>query len=78
MTVDIITPETSLFSGEAKSIVLPGIDGELGVLDKHAPLITSLKAGDVRITEANGNKQSIAVKGGTVEVINNTVTILAE
>ncbi len=43
MLLDIITPDSSLFSGEVSSIILPGIDGELGVLNNHGPLITALK-----------------------------------
>lgn len=78
MKVEIITPDHSLFNGEAKAVSMPGIDGDLGILDNHAPLITALKAGDVKVTTADGKDQMFALKGGTAEVLNNKVLILAE
>ena len=78
MHVEVITPEKQVFSGEAKVVSLPGSDGSLGLLDNHAPLITTLREGTVKVTEAGGQVHELAVKGGTVEVLNNKVTILAE
>ncbi len=77
MLVEIITPDRSLFKGEAISVTVPGVDGSLGFLNNHAPLITVLKAGDVKLKTANGN-EVFTVKGGVVEVSNNTVIVLAE
>ncbi len=77
MKVEIITPDKPLFKGEAKSVTVPGMDGSMGFLDNHAPLITVLKAGDVEVKTANGT-ETFAVKGGVVEVVNNTVVVLAE
>ncbi|MGB0423350.1 MAG: ATP synthase F1 subunit epsilon [Flavobacteriales bacterium] len=77
MTVEIITPESTLYEGEATSVQLPGSDGSLGILDKHAPLITTLKKGTLKLKTSNG-EQSFEVNGGTVEVNNNRVMILAE
>ncbi|MFZ1693297.1 MAG: ATP synthase F1 subunit epsilon [Flavobacteriales bacterium] len=77
MRVEIITPDTELFKGEASYVGVPGIDGGLGFLNNHAPLITVLRAGDVKVKTAEGEK-SFAVKGGVVEVMNNTVLVLAE
>jgi F-type H+-transporting ATPase subunit epsilon len=77
MTVEILTPDETLYAGEATYVGLPGADGSLGLLDHHAALITTLRAGDVLVR--NGKEESVfTVKGGTVEVLNNTVTILAE
>jgi F-type H+-transporting ATPase subunit epsilon len=76
MTVDILTPDESLFSGEATYVGLPGSDGSMGILDHHAPLITTLKAGDVVVRTSSG-EQTFSVNGGTVEVLQNKVTILA-
>ena len=76
MTIEILPPDESLFQGEATHVSLPGSDGRLGILDNHAPLITTLQAGDVVLRTATGN-QSFAVSGGTVEVASNKVTILA-
>jgi F-type H+-transporting ATPase subunit epsilon len=78
MNVEIITPEQSVFSGEVKSVVLPGSTGSFGILKNHAPIIATLKSGDVRVTDEKGTVQSFAIKGGTVEVSNNRVTVLAE
>ena len=76
MNVDIITPDENLYTGEASSIVVPGSDGSLGILDNHAPLISSLKEGQVKLTTEEGEK-SFDVKGGVIEVLNNKVIILA-
>lgn len=77
MQLDIITPDQNLFSGEAKSVVAPGTDGEIGILDNHAPLISSLKKGAVRVASSEGEK-TFDVNGGVLEVLNNKVIILAE
>ena len=76
MTVFILTPDATLFSGEATYVGLPGLDGSMGIMDRHAALITTLKAGEVLVRGAQG-EETFAVKGGTVEVLNNVVTILA-
>jgi len=78
MTVEILTPEKALFTGEAKLVSLPGSDGSLGILSNHAPLITTLKKGVVKVEDEKGNAQSFEVNGGTVEVLNNRMIILAE
>jgi F-type H+-transporting ATPase subunit epsilon len=78
MKVEIITPEATLFEGDGSFVFLPGSDGSLGVLNNHAPLISSLKKGVVRVKDNGGKEHRFEVKGGTVEVFNNKVTILAE
>ena len=78
MRVEILTPERSVFEGEAKAVSLPGTDGSLGILNNHAPLITTLTNGKVKLTMDNGSQEEFEVKGGTVEVLNNKVVILAE
>ncbi len=77
MRVEIITPDKELFKGEAHSVTVPGVDGSLGFLNNHAPLITVLKAGEVKVKTGSGT-ESFAVKGGVVEVSHNTVIVLAE
>ena len=76
MTVHILTPDATLFSGSATYVGLPGSDGSMGIMDRHAALITTLKEGEVLVRGAQG-EETFAVKGGTVEVLNNVVTILA-
>lgn len=77
MVVDIITPDKSLFSGEATAVTVPGTDGSLGILDKHAPLISALKQGKVKVTTSAG-EDFYDIAGGVVEVQQNKVIILAE
>lgn len=78
MQLDIITPDSNLFSGEVTSVVLPGIDGKLGILNNHAPLITSLQKGAVTITKTDGKTKNFETNGGVVEVLNNKIIVLAE
>lgn len=78
MKVEIITPEATLFEGEGTYVYLPGSDGSLGLLNHHAPLISSLKKGVVRVKDQAGKEHKFDVKGGTVEVFQNKVIILAE
>ena len=78
MKVEIITPDENLYSGEASSIVAPGIDGSLGILENHAPIITTLAKGQLKITESNGKDLTFDVNGGVLEVNNNKAIVLAE
>lgn len=77
MNVEILSPEAQIYKGEASYVGLPGTDGSLGILKDHAPLITTLRAGEVVLKTPDG-EQRFAVKGGSVEVLNNRITILAE
>lgn len=77
MTIEIITPDVVLYEGDATYVGLPGSDGSLGILNNHAPLVTTLKAGEVVVKNEN-NEEVFQVKGGTVEVLNNHVTVLAQ
>ena len=78
MNVEILTPDKKLFSGEVKSIVLPGTDGKFGLLNHHAPIISSLKKGTLKVTDDTQTVQNFEIKGGVVEMLNNQVIILAE
>ncbi len=78
MKVEILTPEKVLFTGDAVSVYLPGSDGSLGILNRHAPMISSLKNGTLRIKDGAGKEHKFEVNGGTAEMFNNKVTILAE
>jgi F-type H+-transporting ATPase subunit epsilon len=76
MDLQIITPDKELFSGEVDSVVVPGSDGLIGILNNHAPLVSSLKSGDVKVS-SGGQDQFFAVNGGVVEVLKNKVIVLA-
>jgi len=77
MKLEIITPDKKLFEGDVKSAIFPGSEGSFGVLDNHAPMIATLKAGNVELTEVNNTRHEFAVKGGVVEVLRNKVIVLA-
>ncbi len=77
MHLEIITPETKLFSGEVEAIKLPGTDGSFGILDNHAPLIASLKKGTVKVTDTKKQVENFEINGGVDEVLNNKVVVLA-
>ncbi|MBT9494224.1 MAG: F0F1 ATP synthase subunit epsilon [Paucibacter sp.] len=77
--VDVVSAEEQIFSGEAKFVALPGESGELGILPNHAPLITRIKPGAVRIQRAdNGQEEFVFVAGGLLEVQPGRVTVLAD
>ncbi len=77
MKLEIISPDSSLFVGESDSVIVPALDGELGILNHHAPLIAALKQGKVRIRQ-QGTEKTFDIKGGVLEVKQNKVIILAE
>lgn len=76
MYLEIITPDKKLFEGEVNAVQIPGTAGSFEVLNNHAPLISTLEAGSVRVKNSQGEVK-IPVSGGLVEVLNNKVTILA-
>lgn len=77
MNLTIVSPENTVYQGEATSVSLPGTSGAFGVLDNHAPLISSLSAGDIIIESADGEKK-IGILSGFVEVADNEVSICVE
>ncbi|GEO06837.1 MULTISPECIES: ATP synthase F1 subunit epsilon [Adhaeribacter] len=77
MYLEIITPDKSVFEGEVSSAQFPGTQGSFEVLNNHAPLISTLENGQVRVTTATGN-QYFNVNGGVVEVLKNRIILLAE
>ncbi len=78
MHLDIITPETTLFAGEVGLVQLPGIDGSFEILENHAPLISVLTTGKVKIQDSQKQTRFFDIKGGVVEVLSNKVLVLAE
>ena len=77
--VDVVSAEELIFSGEAEFVVLPGELGELGILPKHAPLITRIKPGAVRIKVSGKEEEEyVFVAGGVLEVQPHAVTVLAD
>src|SRR6188508_1037243 len=79
LKVDVVSAEEEIFSGEAKFVALPGEMGELGIYPRHAPLITRIKPGAVRIQRAdNDEEEFVFVAGGILEVQPGSVTVLAD
>ena len=79
LKVDVVNAEESLFSGEAEFVALPGIEGELGILPGHTPLITLIRPGLVRIRkEGQEGEDEFFVAGGVLEVQPNNVIVLAD
>jgi len=76
--VDIVSAEGEIFSGAASMVFAPGSQGELGIAPRHAPLLTLLKPGEVRVLTADGAEQHFFVGGGALEVQPNKVTVLAD
>jgi len=76
--VDIVTPTKTAYEGDVKSITIPGTLGSFQVLYNHAPLMSSFEIGQIKIEESEGKKNIYATSGGTVEVLNNKVVVLAE
>ena len=79
ITVDVVSAEEQIFSGEAEFVVLPGIDGELGIYPRHTPLFTQIKPGAVRIkVPGQAQEELVFVQGGFLEVQPHKVTVLAD
>jgi F-type H+-transporting ATPase subunit epsilon len=76
--VEIVTPNGLIFNKEVKSVILPGKDGEFGVLPSHASLLTTLKDGIVEVEKEDGSKEIIAIKWGYAKVDGNKLTILVQ
>jgi F-type H+-transporting ATPase subunit epsilon len=76
--VDVVSAEESIFSGEARFVVLPGEAGQLGIYPRHTPLITRVKPGAVRIEKPDGSEEFVFVAGGILEVQPNRVTVLSD
>ena len=78
MQLVILTPGKEVYSGAVKSVKVPGTSGQFEVLNGHAPIVSSLDTGEVRIIEEDGERKSFAIEKGFIEVINNEVAILAQ
>ena len=78
MTLEILTPDKKLFSGEVYGVQLPGIGGMFEVLDKHAPIVSALKSGKLKILKDKNSTTHFSIRGGFVEVLNNKASVLVE
>ena len=78
MRLEIITPSNTLFAGDVTLVQLPGIDGLFEILKSHAPLVSALKEGRVKVEDEQGQPQFFDIRGGVVEVSHDKVLLLAE
>ena len=77
MKLEIVAPSGKIFKGEVNSVTLPGSDGEMGVLDGHSPLVTTLKAGVIDIKKDSG-EELVAVNWGYADISNKSVSIVVD
>ncbi len=75
MTLNIISAEEILFSGEAESVTLPGTEGDFMVLKDHASLLSTLASGTIRFTDSQGQQHTAEIPGGLADVDNNVVSV---
>ena len=78
MTLEIITAERQVYSDEVDMVIVPGFDGQLGILPRHAPLMTMLKPGELMVRKNGAEDMYVAVSGGFMEVLGNRVSVLAD
>ena len=78
MRIEIITPDKTIFEGEVDLVQMPGIDGSFEILNNHAPLISVLKKGEIKVTDKKKITKFFEVNGGVIEVLKNKVIVLAE
>jgi F-type H+-transporting ATPase subunit epsilon len=76
--VDIVSAEGEIFSGEASMVFVPAVMGDIGIAPRHAPLLTTLRPGEVRVQTTAGDEQFFYVSGGAIEIQPHLVTVLAD
>lgn len=78
MNIAVLTPEKEVFNGAIKSVTVPGTSGEFEILNGHAPIVSSLTAGKVRIVNEAGGNFNFNIERGFIEVLNNEVSLLVQ
>lgn len=78
MQLEVITPEKKVFDGEVELVRFPGSDGSFAVLKNHAPIISTLQTGEIKVIKVDGEEIFIQVYGGVVEVKDNHIIVLIE
>lgn len=76
--VDVVSAEAEIYSGLAEMVVIPARMGDVGIMPRHAPLLSPMKPGEVRVMKENGEEEAFYVSGGMLEVQPHTVTVLAD
>lgn len=78
MYLEIVTPDEKIFEGETKLVQLPGTTGSFEILNNHAPVISTLKNGKIKVTDNTNSAHYFEIKSGVVEMQNNKIIVLAE
>ncbi len=78
MTLEILTPEKKIYSGDVYGVQLPGIDGLFELLNRHAPIVSALKKGNLKVLKDKTNSTSFSIESGFVEMLDNKATVLVE
>jgi F-type H+-transporting ATPase subunit epsilon len=78
MNLLVLTPEKEIFNGKVTSVQVPGISGKFEVLNNHAPIVSALAKGKIRIITEGGEKKSFEIKKGFIEVLKNDVSLLVQ
>lgn len=78
MNLEIVTPDKTVFEGEAQLVQLPGLDGSFEILNHHMPMIAGLAKGKVKVVDNDKKENFFEINGGVLEVVDNKVMILAQ
>lgn len=78
MFLEVVTPTKKVFEGEVNIVTFPGVDGSFQVMNDHAPLVGTLKNGELIYKVDKGGETSVGITGGVVEVLNNRIVVLAD
>lgn len=78
MHLEIVTPDSKVFEGEVEAVQIPGINGSFEILKGHAPIVSAIDSGKLRVKQAGASPKFFDVTGGIVEVVDNKVAVLAE
>jgi len=78
MTLEILTPERRLYSGDVYGVQLPGIDGKFEVLNRHASIVSALGKGNIKVIKDKSTTFNFLIESGFIEVLNNKATVLVE
>jgi len=78
LRLEIVTPEALTFTGDARMVVVPGVEGELGILPDHMPLMTEIIPGEVGVTTSGGEELRFAVGGGFLEILPDRVSVMTD
>ena len=78
MHISVLTPDKAIFDGKITSVKVPGVSGQFEVLNNHAPIVSALGEGQVRLIQENGEKISFGIEKGFIEVLKNKVALLVQ